>query len=187
MSLLLRQRTQEALNNIGLTSFHTQINNNKTLEIVTRCGKPFITIFGIKFNKSQLTNQEIEFASELFEQFLNINKTKIEAYISAYTHFHSLDVIESVFDNLSCKYYSNNNIKIWQVTIQSKNFYNIYLLNNTFEIRSKCFSDSIEELTELMSQENKDRAINYLHQYILYEDERQQLEDIANELAKCDI
>ena len=162
MSLLLRQKTQEALNNIGLTSFHTQITNNKTLEIVTRCGKPFVTIQGIKFNKNSLSLAEIEFASELFTQFLEVNKDKIETYITAYTHFHSLPIIEDVFENMICKYSNNSNIDIC-----SENVIVNYNLKNTFSIRCKNMISNVEEVLKLLTVETRITALNYLNNSLL--------------------
>ena len=70
MSLLLRENTQELLNQFGLNSFHTEITSTKHLAIVTRCGEPFVIISGIKFSKMQLTQKEIEIATKLFKEFL---------------------------------------------------------------------------------------------------------------------
>lgn len=58
MSLLLRENTQELLNQFGLNSFHTEITTHKTLAIVTRCGQPFVNISGIKFSKMQCLNKK---------------------------------------------------------------------------------------------------------------------------------
>lgn len=182
MSLLLRQKTQEALNNIGLTSFHTQINNNKTLEIVTRCGKPFVTIQGIKFNKNSLSLAEIDFASELFTQFLEINKDKIETYITAYTHFHSLPVIEARFENMVCNFSFDSYIEVC-----SENVVVNYNTKDTFSIRTKFMLSNPDEVFQLLSPAMKGYALNYLNKFIAYKQEEKLLEEAASQLAKCDI
>lgn len=182
MSLLLRQKTQEALNNIGLTSFHTQINNNKTLEIVTRCGKPFVTIQGIKFNKNSLSLAEIEFASELFIQFLEVNKDKIETYITAYTYFYSLPIIEARFENMVCNFAFDSYVEVC-----SENIIVNYNLKDTFSIRSKFMCKDSNEVIQLLSTKTKKYALNYLNKYIAYKQEEKLLEEAASNLARCDI
>lgn len=183
MSLILRQKTQEALNNIGLTSFHTQINNNKTLEIVTRCGKPFVTIQGIKFNKNSLSLAEIDFASELFTQFLEVNKDKIETYTTAYTHFHSLPIIEAKFENMVCNFCSDS-----YVVVHSENATVTYIIKTSeFHISSKQRIKDVLEIHTLLSTETREYALDYLNKFIVYKQEEKLLEEAASQLARCDI
>jgi hypothetical protein len=80
--LLLRQSCQPLLDSAGLSDLHVSIEN-KCLTIVGSCGKPIVTIGGIKFSRTTVSAEEREFATSLFDKFLIKYNSDIVAFITA--------------------------------------------------------------------------------------------------------
>lgn len=78
MSLILRQHCQPILDQYGLGDYHTRINNLKYLSIVGPCGKPLFSISGIEFVRNQPSIKEINFATQLLEEFCLTHKQDIQ-------------------------------------------------------------------------------------------------------------
>lgn len=89
MSLLLRKASQDVLNQADLHEYHTDIIH-KVLHIVCECGKPFIIIPGITFNRPNPTKVEIEYAVELLENFLVDNAKAISKYMLLERNFQKI-------------------------------------------------------------------------------------------------
>jgi hypothetical protein len=82
MSIALRQAAQPLLDNIGLSQFHIEIApSTKFLSIVGECGKPLVTLSGIRFSKSDPTKKEIDYSCSLLDTYLSKNS---ELLLSVY-------------------------------------------------------------------------------------------------------
>ena len=83
MSLMLRKNNQDVLDSYGLSDFHVEIDDGyyKTLQIVGGCGKPLVSVPGIRFTRTQPTKVEIEYATELFMNFMDIHGKLIQTYV----------------------------------------------------------------------------------------------------------
>jgi hypothetical protein len=88
--LLLRQSCQPILDTVGLSDFHTTIQN-KCLTIVGPCGQPLVSIGGIQFAKSTISSDEREFATELFAKFIDKHGTAIVDYVTQKQHFNTIE------------------------------------------------------------------------------------------------
>ena len=187
MSLMLRKQCQEHLNAIGLTSFHVSINDNKNLTIVTKCGKPFVTVYGISFNRSSPTNAEIEYASELFEQFLTQHKKALDNYINEYDSFHSLPVIEQRVDEF---YVNEYGLSVpWDVKYMDGPM-EIRVIKSGKIIRFHKNKDSVDLIDATNYRFNTllhTAAVLHLVNYITYRGKKDKLNDTENALSVCDI
>lgn len=186
MSLLLRENTQELLNQFGLNSFHTKITSTKHLAIVTRCGEPFVIISGIKFSKMQLTQKEIEIATKLFKEFLEINQQKIEDYISAYEHFYSLPEIEQFTEKYQINNFGNN-YENYSINVLDDRKRKLFSVTTIRTIIFSSYEFIKEEVLELMQSNILDEALDYLKQYIAYKQEEEKFFKVKAELNKCNI
>lgn len=184
MSLLLRENTQELLNQFGLNSFHTEITSTKHLAIVTRCGEPFVIISGIKFSKMQLTQKEIEIATKLFKEFLEINQQKIEDYISAYEHFYSLPKVDQNTDIYQINKYGNGSFTISVFNTKGNKMFS---LNPEKIITFSSYNFTLKDVIDLMQPNELDKALDYLQRYIAYNEEENKFFKIKAELNKCNI
>ena len=79
--LMLRKLTQPMLDAVGLNDLHTEIMD-RCLTIVGSCGKPLVTIRGITFGSSKISNDEREYAAELFSVFLGKHKEKLLEFVT---------------------------------------------------------------------------------------------------------
>lgn len=186
MSLLLRENTQELLNQFGLNSFHTEITSTKHLAIVTRCGEPFVIISGIKFSKMQLTQKEIEIATKLFKEFLEINQQKIEDYISAYEHFYSLPEIEQFTEKYQINSFGND-CKNYSINVLDDKKRKLFLVTTRGTITFSSIEFTRNKIIDLMQSNEIDEALHYLQQYVAYKQEEEKFFKVKAELNKCNI
>jgi len=188
MSLLLRKACQVHLDAIGLTSFHTGITEQKRLAIYTTCGKPFITIWGVSFNRTSPTNAEIEFASELFAQFLIRHQTAIEDYIDAYDKFHSLTPVESETAGISIRVYGDYIYAYFTSSIFKLKY---GVKRNTGETDLHVVGTLTHTAGDMIGgyirKDDYDVALRYLAKYITYDKQHTDLQDLESNLSKCDI
>jgi hypothetical protein len=71
MSLVLRQKCQQLLDDNNLSMLHADINaHNYYMELATECGKPVTTIKGVQFSRRSPTMGEIDYAVKLLDAFL---------------------------------------------------------------------------------------------------------------------
>lgn len=85
MALMLRKACQPILDDADLDCYHADIDDNsKHLCLYTPCGKHFAFVHGVRFGKIAPTIAEIEFATELLEQWLKRNKKTIDDYLIAW-------------------------------------------------------------------------------------------------------
>jgi hypothetical protein len=71
VSLFLRKRCQEKLDNVGLENYHVQVDEpTKCLTIVGECGQLLTTIEGIRLSRMAPNDKEIMLALDLLDDFL---------------------------------------------------------------------------------------------------------------------
>jgi len=80
MSLMLRKSCQEVLDNYGISDLHASMDTYLKLSIVSECGKPFVTIQGVEFTRQIPTKLEIDYATELLDNFLATHIEDIATY-----------------------------------------------------------------------------------------------------------
>jgi len=81
MSLLLRKACQATLEGFGLGAYHVDVNSAKSLSIVAECGKPLVSIHGIRFNRATPNEAEINYASELLDDFMGTHNNLLQDYL----------------------------------------------------------------------------------------------------------
>lgn len=189
MSLILRKNCQEHLNSIGLTSFHVGINDNKKLVIYTTCGKPFITVWGISFNRVSPTKDEIEYASELFNNFLIRHQQEIEDYINAYDNFYGLPIVKQITDLFSIRNYTYDR----HIRFTSGNFNIKATVPKDGNEAAEFYIDSLIEhdknsiCASAINTTDCNAALTYLAKYTAYIIEKDKLEALQTRLATCDV
>ena len=83
MSLTLRKECQEQLDNAGFQNYHVDIDGSRHLVIVSECGKPLVTVHGVRFSRTQPTGSEIDYAVELLGSFLIKHQGTLAEFINA--------------------------------------------------------------------------------------------------------
>ena len=177
MSLMLRQACQPLLDELGLDMLHVGIDGDKSLSIVGSCGKPLLSLSGIRFGSFKPSNKEVEYAIHLFNEFLRKEGAKLSVYVVAKQRSTADDVIplpDGCVAAGSYIYYRNgghsNILAIYpdgQVTVGIK--------------------QSPEVLIELMTSSLITDALKYFKQAQLQATERETLREMQTELNKCDI
>lgn len=81
MSIMLRKACQDTLEQFGLGSYHVDLNSAKSLSIVAECGKPLVSIHGIRFNRTIPNAEEIEYAAELLDNFMGTHNNLLQDYL----------------------------------------------------------------------------------------------------------
>lgn len=85
---MLRKACQDTLDKYGLSMYHTEIGDSgyrgsqKHLKIVGECGKELVTITGITFTRNEPKNAEIDYAVELFGDFMNMHGKLMQNYVT---------------------------------------------------------------------------------------------------------
>jgi hypothetical protein len=99
---MLRKACETILEQHRLGKYHARVDShNKYLLISTECGKPFMTIYGIRFNRDTPTQNEIEYATELLDAALGKHKQDIESYIKLEAKVAKLRVNPKVIQTTS--------------------------------------------------------------------------------------
>jgi len=80
MSLLLRKQCQPVLDKVGLPDHHVAVNQSNLLEIRCECGRPFVSVAGIRFNRQTPSKDELAYAAELFAKYMDSHKAILLAY-----------------------------------------------------------------------------------------------------------
>lgn len=81
MSLMLRKDCQPILNKVGLDMLHVGVED-RTVVVKGVCGKTIVRVNGISFNSKTVTKAEIEYATELFNIFIDNHGKRLMAYVS---------------------------------------------------------------------------------------------------------
>jgi len=81
MSLILREKCQPLLDDVGLDLLHVGITQ-KYFTIVGGCGKTLVTLGGIQFGSNNPTKRELDYAVDLFREFLRLNTKKLTDYVA---------------------------------------------------------------------------------------------------------
>ena len=129
MSLPLRKVVQPILDANKLESYHAAISDQKFFRIVGECGKPLFTVTGIEFTRREPTVADIEFATELFQEFLLKHKVKLDTFMAAGAAFNKLT--------------------------QPKNKNGIYTLGKDYQNRCSCTYQDTSIRVQVNNIENK--------------------------------
>ena len=194
MSLLLRKKSQEVLDQFKLSNFHTAIcEHTKFLKIVSECGKPFITIVGIKFNKITPSNAEIDYAAELLISFLNAHIVEIETYLILLAAFKKKPEVKS----------NINGFKIIKSVVNKENYFRLFYCDDIFNCMYSLSEDIITASTITVNNNNEiktEELINFkfnmtrfkeakqhLLNYKKYIEEKENIQKIKDTLSVCTI
>ena len=194
MSLMLRKKCEDILNDTFLENFHVDIDpDTRYLRIVSECGKPLVTISGIVFSRTTPTNAEIEYCADLLEVFITKHRKELLSVIelqkkvknannlvnkypqyefnttSSYSEAPSMLLyIDSIF---VIRIYSNNKIKI--------------SVDNKQEEISK---DIIKEVLEGTIDRKQVKVVQgIMEEWIQQDKERQELHKAIRLLSICEI
>ena len=109
MSILIRKKCQESLDNLGLNTLHADVHN-KFLTIVGPCGQTVVSISGIKFATKNPNRDEVTYAAKLFKTFVENNKEDILNYAKAKAAFNKLE--KPIYTGYLKSNYSGRNFEI---------------------------------------------------------------------------
>jgi len=196
MSLLLRKNCQPLLDNVGLTPYHVRINDNKHLQIVSKCGKPLVTISGIEFTRNQPSKDEIEFATELFAAFITANHQALEDHLQEVIAYGALTPVPGTHNDYVIGnhrdggyqnpyeehiHYDDGAFRIQLTTLGA-------IRTISYRATDGNPKPTIQELQNFVfNQATYDAALAYLDAYSAYQAATAHLQDSANELNQCNI
>lgn len=89
MSLILRKTCQPTLDSVGLGEHHVTLDGNKYLTVSCDCGSPLFRVFGIRFDRTNPSKAEIEYAAELFKEYIKKHTSTIKKFLKAQTAFNN--------------------------------------------------------------------------------------------------
>ena len=190
MSLLFRKDCQDVLNIYGLTQYHAEINCNKSISVVSECGKPLFGINGIKFSKSAPSVKECEYALELFSKFMRKHEDTINDYIAAYVDMEENKLPDDAYNTenergvylYSHSTYGPAYIKLPFATIQM-----------TFEKKINSITlakppvDTLDELANFSQSEQYKEACDLIDKLNKFKSLELVFQKISSKLNSCDI
>jgi hypothetical protein len=88
--MLVRKYCQTPLDAAGFSMFHCQVSDrhDRSLQIVTSCGKPLLTLNEITFSRYKPSEAECVYAGELMDRWLKNNEQRFTEFLDAYTAYH---------------------------------------------------------------------------------------------------
>lgn len=197
MSLLLRQAGQTILDQYKIPNFHVGINSDNKMTIQSECGKPFVTIQGIQFNRSIPSAQEITFAVELLDGYMATHIQTIQAYLKAQTTFQkkkrpATDKRFGIAIDFNHYTKSSHKPSHYQIIIYRDDILNIkHSITNkkvktTIQIHSN--KTSLQKITNYKTDKKLQKeALTYLKAHHKYHKEKYDLEELKQKLSVCNI
>lgn len=198
MSLLLRKNCQPILDGANLAEYHVDIAEQKYLRIVTECGKPLVNIFGIKFNRLSPNEAEIEYATELLDNFMGTHLPLLNEYMEKKEAYKRNRVPKNddwpvrLFEN-----YQSDHRPVAQVEYKEGLFEHslrYYMDDGSYTFRSKLLKDqmgedfSIKHLTDAKCDKKLFNKVKvYLGKYIERDKMEKELNELLSKVAACDI
>lgn len=179
MSILIRKQCQELLDANQIPFVHVEIRN-KTLTLVGQCGKPLVSISGIRFATNNPTKAEVAYATELFQSFLAQHATTIKTFIEAKKAFSEKE--EPVYQGQGEKqqYFP---VRISYSSEDGVCKVTLYPDQMTINISS---ADSVSDFFPFMLSCEAD-ALPYFTALKEYREEEAKVADLASQLNQCNI
>lgn len=199
MSLILRRDCQNILDENGMGQFHVDISDQKHLRVVTECGKPLVNIHGIKFNRAVPSEAEIQYAVELFDTFFAKHRLLFKKFVDKQEEYKQLQPKEK--KGWMVTYYNNSWTKsrpVAELEYEEGFFvHQVWKFLDTGEVsvRSKMVGKSelpddfnIESLNHVKcSKKLFDKAVEYVELFVADKNRREELDDILQKVAECEI
>lgn len=182
--LLLRQACQPVLDSYGLNDLHVTIKD-KTLTIVGGCGKPLVSIGGITFAKSSVSEKERTFAISLFEAFMSKHSAAIVKYVTEKKAFKALP---ELVPPTNWGFYSTHNQNFMKNVELPYNML-VYSSGHIMISQNGYFKTTPDELINTLKSIKKDipACVKYLEDYDARREQAALLEQQRQALAVCDI
>lgn len=190
MSLMLRKACQEILDENGLGRFHARINDStKCLTISTECGKPLVTLAGIQFNRVQPSAAEIEFATELLDSAIAKYRNQFTAYLKVWAELQAMP--EPDHDNFTIQQVSGyRQPAYWKVEYEQKNGASVQYTTKDDAIvfsSTQTVSNPSRIKTHAFSEKEYQASLEALTEHKAYQKKQHEVNNLRNELNKCDI
>ena len=203
MSLILRKQCQDSLDKYGLDIYHVRIDERgKHLKIVGECGKPLVEVFGIRFTKITPSMGEIDYAEELFTEFLATHGKTIQEYIAKAKSFNKLKEIiaqTGPFDIDDSTTYNAkkgiHEITSYTLTINDGMMqfnYRTDKKGNRITFKSSNIRGNASATPEKATAFIADPALlvagkKHIKAYINYTNQESDMEKLKEKLSKCDV
>ena len=197
MSLLLRKAGQKVLDQYKLPNFHVGINDHNQMNIQSECGKPFVTIVGIRFNRTTPTAEEIVYATELLDGYMATHIQTMKTYLKAEQSFakKKAPAFDKQFElNINLNYY---NSKTHKHLLRANLLYKDDILKITYRtednkttITTNLTSERVTTAKVEAFKINKTlrkTALKYLKDHTTYQREKHSLEQLKIKLSACNI
>ena len=92
MSIKVRMAIQPILDEAGLSLIHADVRSDGGfprergyLQLVGECGKPYVTLYGIRFSSTNPSNGEVKYVADLVGEFVSKHKEKLREMLSLAT------------------------------------------------------------------------------------------------------
>jgi len=200
MSLLLRKACQDTLESFGLSSYHVDVSSAKSLSIVAECGKPLVSIHGIRFNRVTPNEAEILYAADLLDNFMGTHNNLLQDYLKKEAAYKKYKLPESkVFEaSVGSTYVRNIGHRKVGTVEYTEGFFDHkltylfeqdkYRLVTTIDDDELPDDFSISSLTKAKCDTKLfNAAKKYLGKYIEQDRMEDELSDLLSSVNKCDI
>jgi len=177
--LILRQLCQPILDEAGFTQMHVEIDHHKNLAIKGTCGQTIVSISGITFAKRQVTNNEREFAVELFTKFLAENVDKLEDFVKVSKEYKKLK------EPIAKDYYADMLVTGGRVifpVVGGVHFYRDGIQTPGTKITSTTYSDLLKKYPKEFAA-----AEAFLNDKAEFDLQGRMVSTARSEIAKCSI
>ncbi len=199
MSLILRQKCQEKLDDFGLGHLHCIVNNNYKLSIVSECGKPFMTIQGIQFNRATPKLAEISYAVELLDNFMGLHGKDILNFIRAEKNFTNKKKpndkrFDCRYNDVAGEYNSTKTIKDnFSICVYTDQIFKVIIPSNS-KLERITYKNNISNFKSLIPikkfKHNKKlmaEAYLFIKKFHNYETEQLNVINLKSKLSVCDV
>ena len=194
MSLMLRKKCEDILNDTFLQSFHADIDlDTRYLRIVSECGKPLVTISGIVFSRVVPTNAEIEYCADLLDVFITKHKKELFSVIELQKKVNNaVDLVNKYpqYDfNTTSSYSAAPSMILYVDSIFVIRIY----INNKIKIsidnkQEETSKDIIKEVLEgTIDRKHVKIVQGIMEEWVQQDEERQELHKAIRLLSICEI
>ena len=192
---MLRKACQDVLDIYQVDDLHASIDYHLKLAIVSECGKPFVTIQGVEFNRQIPTKLEIEYAAELLDNFLATHISDISAYRKRKAIFDKLPTTPEEGEFVLHGQSNGNHSADLSVSWESDTFSYIAYKSGklTFNLKgSKVKDETITAVIARMKKLKHDpkqvtTAKAIIKKWKKYDEERLFLVNLKTKLSSCNI
>jgi hypothetical protein len=155
---------------------------NKTLTVSWECGSPLFRVFGIRFTRATPSKEEIDYASQLFSDYLEKHKATIKKIIKDQNKFNEQPIL-TMPARLKRNYRGS-----YTYSIADKVTFSFDLRESKVKNVSSISGVTLDNLSKIkFNKKDMDKAINELISFINYEKISEKFNNIQGLIDSCEL